>query len=79
MFNADKRAERHEARVQRIEATAEDGVDKALRNLRARRAWVVQKLALPTGKPAAFNDDLEHAAKQLVYLDDAIAALSTDR
>lgn len=80
MFKSkEDRAERHESRVQALEERAENDTEKALRNLRARRAWIIQTMAIWSGKPSAFNDDLTKAAQELHYLDSAIASLSASQ
>lgn len=80
MFNTEKRAVRAEAKVQRLEDQADEKTEKALRNLRSRRAWVVTKMSLPSGSIGGhqFNDDLAKAAQELFYLDSAIRALAED-
>lgn len=78
LFNAEKRATRREETVQDLEVLADQHTDKALRNLRARRAWIVREMALPTAKLGghAFDDEMSKAAHELYYLDTAIRSLS---
>jgi hypothetical protein len=81
MFDKDKKAARVEAGTSRLEDHAARYVPQALTNLRERRAWLVTKLAQEgRGKITGtmFDDDVEKLARQLHYIDSAIASLSAD-
>lgn len=77
---AAKKAGKQADKLAKLEEGVEQNTPKALQALQARRAWLIGGLARDTAglTGGALDDDVEHRAQALFYVDHAIASLQGD-